>query len=240
MKWLSEEIKVSCIGLTSHRHYSRNWEATYQEYVEQEWNFDWLIFTGAWVEFIPEDEIEFSSELRELIHKSQDEVFSCIYSCWSSHFASSELLWVHKRLDYKKKIFWVFSHEVTQPENPLCNNLPPNFIAPHSRFWDISVSEISKSSQTEVLVKCYTNNSFLLATNQKWRNIFIQWHPEYHLEDLQWEYERDAWFNSETQVPENYFIWNTWGPIMQDWSIHFRVFMKNWIDLVKKRKESVN
>lgn len=99
---------------------------------------------------------------------------------------------------------------------------------------------MSIASQTEVLVKCKTNDSFLLAANQNWKNIFIQWHPEYYLEDLQREYERDAWINPETQIPENYFISNTWNPIIQDWSIHFRVFMINWIDLVKKRKESVN
>lgn len=64
--WVSEEIKISCIGLTSHRHYSRNWEATYREHVEQEWNFDWLIFTGAWVEFIPEERLNFQMNLGNL------------------------------------------------------------------------------------------------------------------------------------------------------------------------------
>lgn len=165
--------------------------------------FDGLIITGAPVERLPFEEVDYWEELKEIMEWSNTNVFSTLHICWAAQAG----LYYHYNIPkylLDKKMFGVFSHTVLDEKAELTRGLSDNFYAPHSRHTEVRRADIEKVPQLEILSESDEAGIFIVATRDS-RKIFITGHLEYDRNTLKDEYLRDLMKGEEIDIPKNYF-----------------------------------
>ena len=174
---------------------------TFDEIKER--NFDGMVITGAPVEHLKFEEVEYWEELCTIMEWSKTHVTSTFHICWAAQAA----LYYHyginkKRLD--KKLFGIFPHIVEHKGSILFRGFDDSFMVPHSRHTTVLREDIEQVSELKILASSEEAGIYAVSTD-KGRQIFITGHSEYDADTLNKEYLRDKNAGLPIEIPVNYF-----------------------------------
>jgi homoserine O-succinyltransferase len=191
--------------------------------------WDGMIITGAPVEQMPFEEVDYWQELCTIMEWSKTHVTSTLHICWGAqagmyyHFGLEKVM-------LKEKLFGVFEHKVLNRKIPLVRGFDDYFMIPHSRHTTIRPEDIHNCKELTVLAES-EEAGVLLAITEEGRQIFVMGHPEYDRMTLSKEYFRDKEKGLPIKLPKNYFPDDddTKKPKLQ-WRAHSNNLYTNWLN----------
>ena len=191
--------------------------------------FDGLIITGAPVEQIEFEEVDYWQELCEVMEWSKTNVTSTFHICWGAQAG----LYYHFGLKKKmldKKLSGIYRHRVMKRREPLVRGFDDEFYAPHSRYTEVSAEDIHNCPDLKVLAESDEAGVFLCMAGDG-RQIFVTGHPEYDRYTLDYEYKRDTARNLNPDIPVNYYPDNNPEnkPLLL-WRSHSMNLYSNWLN----------
>ena len=191
--------------------------------------FDGIILTGAPVEKLPYEQVDYWSELCEIFEFAKTNVYSSMFICWGAQAG----LYYHYDIDkhiLDDKVFGIFEHKVLRPHNPLVRGFDEIFYAPHSRHTEVRREDIQKTPELRILADSPEVGPHIIST-ENGRQIFIMGHQEYDKGTLAGEYMRDINKGMKIDVPKNYFRNdNPDGEILFRWRSHASLLFSNWLN----------
>ena len=191
--------------------------------------FDGMIITGAPVERLPFEEVEYWAELCEIMEWSKKNVFSTIHICWAAQAALYHYYGIQKHV-LKDKLSGIFAHKVNNPSATLTRGLNDMFYAPHSRHTEVRKEDILKVDELEILSESEKAGPFIISTEDG-RKIFVTGHLEYDTDTLQQEYVRDFNKGMNPLIPENYYPnGDTQSEPVNTWRSNANLFYGNWLN----------
>ncbi len=191
--------------------------------------FDGMIITGAPVEKMPFEEVEYWNELCEIMEWSKTNVHCTFHICWGAQAGLYYHYGVNKTpLD--KKLFGVFKHKIEYKNTMLFRGYDDTFMAPHSRHTTVLREEIEKVPELQILASSEKAGVYAVK-NQQSRQFFVFGHSEYDRDTLKKEYLRDKNAGLEIEVPENYFPDDddTKEPVVS-WKASANLLFSNWMN----------
>lgn len=191
--------------------------------------FDGLIITGAPVELLEFEDVDYWDELKQIMDWSKTNVYSTLHICWGAQAGLYHHYGVPK-YELQEKMFGVFRHSIDEPGHSLLRGFDDTFFAPHSRHTETRVEDIHKVDELVVLSQSVDAGLYMVATKDG-RQIFVTGHCEYDPLTLKTEYERDVRMQRPIQVPANYFPDNNPDkqPFVQ-WRGHANLLYFNWLN----------
>ncbi len=192
-------------------------------------NFDGMIITGAPVEKLNFEDVDYWNELTEIMEWSRDHVTSTLYICWAAQAGLYHHYNIPKHV-VKEKIFGVFNHRVINKQIPLVRGFDDEFVAPHSRYSTAEREDIDKVPELQILAESEEAGVYI-ATSTDGKEIFVSGHSEYDPCALKREYERDLQKGIQIQIPQNYFPNDdpTRQPLAR-WTSHANMLFSNWLN----------
>jgi len=192
-------------------------------------NFDGLIITGAPIEQMPFEEVEYWDELCEIMEWSKTHVFSTFHICWGAQAG----LYYHygiPKVDLPEKLFGVFPHRVENRKSMLMRGFDEEFFVPHSRHTTVLREDIEKCKELEILSYSDAAGVYAMVADGG-RQVFITGHSEYDALTLKAEYDRDKNKGLDIKVPVNYFPNDddSKTPIVR-WRSHASLLYQNWLN----------
>ncbi|HET9655361.1 MAG TPA: homoserine O-succinyltransferase [Kineosporiaceae bacterium] len=227
------QVQITLLQMGSHE--SRNtpaehlqaFYATFDQVRDEK--FDGLVVTGAPVELLPFEEVDYWDELRELMDWSTEHVFSALHVCWGAQAALYHHYGVPK-YELPQKMFGVFEHRVRQPHSPVLSGFDEVFPAPHSRHTEVRAADIEAADGLVLLADSPEAGVYLVGSEDG-RQLFVTGHPEYDRGTLQAEYERDVTRGLPIEVPRNYFPGDDPArPPRMTWRSHAFLLYANWLN----------
>jgi homoserine O-succinyltransferase len=191
--------------------------------------FDALIVTGAPVEHLDFEEVDYWHELEDIMDWGFSNVFSLCYICWGAQAALYHQFGIPK-CPLPAKQFGVFPHRVVEKNVKLLRGFDDVFYVPHSRHTETRRSDVEKIPQLKILAESDDAGVYIVAS-QDGRQIFITGHSEYDPLTLEKEYERDVKAGLPISVPRNYYPNDdpTQAPLVR-WRAHANLLFANWIN----------
>lgn len=191
--------------------------------------YDGLIITGAPVEQMPFEEVDYWEELKEIMDWSVTNVTSTLHICWGAQAALYHHFGIQK-IALPEKLFGIYHHRVLHRRNPLVRGFDDIFCAPHSRHTTVSPEEVHSREGLTVLAESDTAGILLCMTNDG-KQIFLMGHPEYDRYTLDKEYKRDMSKNLPIHIPFNYYPGDDpeQKPALQ-WRSHCNMLYSNWLN----------
>lgn len=191
--------------------------------------FDGMVITGAPVENMPFEEVDYWPELCEIMEWSKTNVHSTFHICWGAQAG----LYYHygiPKYPLKEKMFGVFEHKADYKRSILLRGFDDTFWAPHSRHTTILREDIEAVPELKILASSEKAGIYALM-NDRGRQIFVTGHSEYDADTLQREYLRDKNLGLPIRVPENYFPDDddTKPPVVR-WRSHANLLFSNWLN----------
>ena len=191
--------------------------------------FDGMVITGAPVELLPFEEVDYWDELCEIMEWSRTNVHSTFHICWGAQAG----LYYHygvKKVPLEKKMFGVFPHTVERKSSILFRGFDDVFMVPHSRHTTILREDVERVQQLKILATSEEAGIYAMATDQG-RQVFITGHSEYDADTLEKEYRRDKDAGLPIEVPKNYYPNDddTRPPLMS-WRAHANLLYSNWLN----------
>ena len=203
------QVEVDMIRLATHRYKNTPMSYLLKNYLPfyqiRQKNYDGLIITGAPVERLGFEEVDYWNELSEVFEWSKTHVTSTLYLCWAAQAG----LYYHfgvQKYELEKKLSGIYRHTVTDTSSELVRGFDRNFYAPHSRYTGISAEDISKNERLSVVAVSEKTGPYIVTDGCN--DFFINGHPEYDLYRLAEEYIRDTDRGLSPDIPENYFPGN--------------------------------
>ena len=191
--------------------------------------YDGFIITGAPVETMPFEEVEYWKELTEIMDWTKTHVHSTLHICWGAQAG----LYYHygiKKYTLPEKLFGVFPHVVERRSSMLMRGFDDVFMVPHSRHTTIRREEVEACKELKLLASSPQAGVYAMAT-EGGRQIFITGHSEYDTNTLQKEYLRDKAAGLPIHVPENYFPNDDdTQPPQATWRSHANLLYQNWLN----------
>ena len=191
--------------------------------------FDGLIITGAPVENLEFDDVDYWDELCEIMAWSKKNVYSTLHICWAAQAG----LYYHyniKKYPLPEKMSGVFSHRNLMPEHPLLRGFDEEFSAPHSRHTEVRRCDIEASGKLDILAESDEAGIYIVASKKR-RLFYVTGHSEYDAETLALEYKRDLSRGLEPKLPRHYFPDDdpTKTP-KNTWRAHAHLLFSNWLN----------
>jgi homoserine O-succinyltransferase len=227
------QVDVTLLNMSSHE--SKNTPEAHllahYVYFDQVRNmkFDGLVITGAPVENLPFEDVDYWSELQEIFDWSETHVYSTFNICWA---AQAGLYHRHGVPKYPlpAKMFGVFQHQILSPHEALLRGFDDTFYAPHSRHTEIRRSDIERHSAVDILSESDEAGVYIVASNDR-RHFYITGHSEYDPLTLKSEYDRDVQKGLPIEVPRNYYPNNDpTQPPQVRWRGHAHLLFSNWLN----------
>ena len=191
--------------------------------------FDGLIITGAPVENLKFEEVNYWEELKEIMKWSKKNVTSTLHICWAAQAG----LYYHygiKKYLLEEKMFGVFEH--IKPKHPyrLLRGFDDTYYVPHSRHTEVRKSEITKIPNLEIISESAESGVYIVKSRGG-KQFFITGHSEYDQNTLKKEYDRDVKKGMKIDVPKNYYPNNdpTKKPLVK-WRAHAHLLFANWMN----------
>jgi len=229
----SLQIEITLLSMASHasantsREYLDAFYRTFESVKNQK--FDGLIITGAPVENMPFEEVDYWQELVRIMDWSRSHVYSTLNICWGSQAALYHQFGIGKhKLD--EKVFGIFEHRVLNQHHKLVRGFDESFRAPHSRHTTIHKEDILQIPELEILAESDEAGVFLVASRDG-RSVYVSGHAEYDAETLSLEYKRDIAKGMKIDVPKNYYPDNDPSRIPPvSWRAHANLLFVNWLN----------
>ena len=165
--------------------------------------FDGMIITGAPIELMAFEEVDYWEELVKIMEWGDEHVTSTMYQCWGAQAALYHFHGINKYL-LPAKLSGLYEHRVNKRKTPLVRGFDDVFLAPHSRYTEVRLSELYEHPDIVVLAES-DEAGFLLGMSEDGRKIFVQGHPEYDRITLDQEYHRDLAKGIAPAIPKNYY-----------------------------------
>ena len=227
------QVEITLLQTASHvaKHTpAEHMEAFYKCFDDvKDEKFDGLIITGAPVEELPFEAVDYWPELCRVMEWSKTHVFSTLHICWAAQAALYHHYGVPKfKLD--KKLFGVFEHTVLDFKHPLLRGFDEEFLAPHSRHTEVRTSDIEQEKRLQILATSEKAGAFIIAAKDR-NMFFVTGHAEYDNDTLSREYFRDVNKGLDIDVPYNYFPDN--DPEKRPpnrWRGHAHLMFSNWLN----------
>ena len=228
-------IQVDITFVCVESHVSKNTPAShlnqfYSKFSEiKDKKFYGLNNTGAPVEHMPNEELNYWEELKEIMDWSDRNVTSTFHSCWGA-YAGLYYRYGIDKIPLEKKMFGIFEHQVIHRKVPLVRGFDDIFLAPHSRHVGISREEIEQNPVLTILADSETAGPFIII-GEEGKHIFVTGHPEYDRNTLDNEYKRDLGKGLPIQIPYNYYPEDNPenGPVLT-WRGHGNLLYTNWLN----------
>ncbi|MCD7817711.1 MAG: homoserine O-succinyltransferase [Lachnospiraceae bacterium] len=227
------QVEVTFMKVSSHESRNTSMSHLNKFYVEfsdiRDHRFDGMIITGAPVEMMEFEEVDYWKELTEIMEWTGTHVTSTIYLCWAAQAGLYYHYGLQKRL-LEKKMFGLFWHRVKNRKIPLVRGFDDMFLAPHSRHTEVPIEEIRKVKEITILAESDEARMFL-AMADGGRKIFVMGHPEYDRVTLDDEYHRDLDKNLPIDIPKNYYTNDDPAnkPLLM-WRSHANNLYTNWLN----------
>ncbi|MBK1697416.1 homoserine O-succinyltransferase [Rhodovibrio salinarum] len=190
--------------------------------------FDALVITGSPVEQLPFENVDYWSELREILEWSSSNVFRRLHLCWAAQAGLYLQHGIDKRV-FPEKLFGVFPQQVLANRELLLRGFPDRFWCPVSRYADVAREDILASPDLDILADSEESGVCLVADRQG-RDVYMLNHLEYDTETLGMEYHRDRNAGRATGVPKNYFPNDDPNqPPINSWRPFAYLFFSNWM-----------
>ena len=191
--------------------------------------FDGMIVTGAPVEDISFEEVDYWDEICEIFDWADTHVTSTLHICWAAQAGLYHYYGINKK-SLPQKLFGIYEHRVANRKIPLVRGFDDLFLAPHSRHTETPAEEIHACKELTVLAESPVAGVFL-AIAEEGKKIFVTGHPEYDRYTLRNEYRRDLDKGLPIQIPYNYFPDNDpeQKPLLQ-WRSHSNNLYSNWLN----------
>ena len=201
------QIEVELLQTASHE--SKNVSAehletfytTFEEVRER--TYDGLIITGAPVELLDFEDVDYWDELTAIVEWSKTNVHSTFHICWGAQAGIYYHYGVPK-YELPKKMFGVFNHKVVKPHSPLVRGFDDTFMAPHSRYTEVHAEDIEAHPDLELIAVSDVAGVYIAKSTDS-SNFFVFGHPEYDAATLKAEYDRDIARGLDMHVPANYY-----------------------------------
>lgn len=191
--------------------------------------FDGMIITGAPVEELPFESVDYWDELCAVMQFSKTHVYSSLHICWGAQAALYYHYGVRKRR-MPAKVFGVFEHRVMRPKCPLMRGFDESFYAPHSRYTEAVPEDICAHKELRILAQSEEAGLHMIMTDSG-RQIFVCGHMEYDKDTLRKEYERDVAKGLLIAPPQHYFVDD--DPAKEAvfrWRSHANLLFSNWLN----------
>ncbi len=227
------QVDVTLVTVKSHVSQNTSMSHLNQFYVNFEEirnrTFDGFIITGAPVEQMEFEEVDYWDELCEIMEWTREHVTSTIHICWGAQAALYHYFGLQKEL-LPEKLFGIYEHRVLNRKIPLVRGFDDYFMAPHSRHTTVPAEAIHHCGELTVLAESDEAGVFLAYANNG-KQIFIMGHPEYDRVTLDKEYHRDLDKGLPIRVPKNYYPNDDASvrPNLQ-WRSHSNNLYTNWIN----------
>jgi homoserine O-succinyltransferase/O-acetyltransferase len=227
------QTNITLIHPKSHnsKNTSKDHLGSFYKYFEnvKDRKFDGLIITGAPVENLEFEEVDYWGELKEIMEWSKHNVFSTFHICWASQAG----LYYHygvKKYPLAEKMFGVFLHTHIRKHVKLLRGFDEIFYVPHSRHTEVRRKDIEKISDLEILSES-TESGVYLVGRKDGKQFFITGHSEYDALTLKKEYDRDVAKGLDIKIPKNYYADNNPSkePIVS-WKAHANLLFCNWLN----------
>ncbi|NMH64530.1 homoserine O-acetyltransferase MetA [Shewanella salipaludis] len=192
-------------------------------------NYDGLIITGAPLGQVEFEDVSYWDHIREIIDWSQRHVTSVLFLCWAAHAGLFHLYGLNRTV-LEKKRSGVYNHKRTSEHFPLLRGFDDEFFAPHSRFAEMSLTQLRQHPDLQVLAESDQAGAYLVLSKNN-RNLFVMGHPEYHKSTLNDEYHRDLAAGLAPQIPQNYYPGDDAAkPPVARWHSHGSLLISNWLN----------
>lgn len=227
------QVEMELLMMSSHKSKNTSEEhmlAFYKTFDEiKDRNFDGMVITGAPVEHMPFEEVDFWDELCEIMEWSKSHVTSTFHICWGAQAG----LYYHYGIDkhqMEDKLFGIFEHYVTHKGSILFRGFDDTFMVPHSRHTTVTKEDIEAVKELKILSMSEVAGVYAVATD-KGKQIFITGHSEYDADTLEREYLRDKNAGLKIDLPVNYYPDNddTKRPV-NTWRSHANLLYSNWLN----------
>jgi len=191
--------------------------------------FDGLIITGAPIELLDFEDVNYWNELCEIMEWSKTHVYSTFHICWAAQAG----LYYHygiPKYELKDKLSGIFEHRPTTLFHPLTRGFDDVFYAPHSRHSEVRREDIEKITELEILAESKDAGLYIIKSKDD-RQIFVTGHCEYDPLTLKAEYDRDIAKGMDIKIPKNYFPDD--DPSKQPltkWRGHANLLFSNWLN----------
>ena len=227
------QIDISLVHMEN--HVSKNTDKSHLDkfYITSEelfkTRFDGMIVTGAPVEQLPFEEVDYWNELCKIMDYAKENVFCTLYICWGAMAGLYHLYNIDKHV-VEKKYSGIFYSKLLNPKEPLMRGFDDWFPVPTSRYTYIKTEDVLADDRLELLA--FSNETGLtMAKSKDNRSIFMTGHLEYDPETLANEYKRDLDKGINPSLPENYFTDNNpEKPIVSKWRSSAHRFYSNWLN----------
>jgi len=191
--------------------------------------FDGMVITGAPVENMPFEKVNYWDELTKIMEWSKDHVHSTFHICWGAQAG----LYYHYGINKKQlpeKLFGVFPHKADYKHAILLRGFDDEFWVPHSRHTTIDRADIEATPGLKILASSEDAGVYIVM-NKEGRQIFVTGHSEYDPDTLEREYLRDKYLGLPIQVPKNYYPDDddSRAPIVR-WRGHGNLLYSNWLN----------
>ena len=227
------QIEIDLLQTTTHKSKNVSEEhmlAFYQSFDDIKDNkYDGMIITGAPVEDMEFEEVDYWEELCKIMEWSKDNVQSTFHICWGAQAG----LYYHygiKKYKLKEKMFGVYKHKLITPKSRLFRGFDEEFYVPHSRHTTVRAEDIEKNPNLKIMAVSDEAGVYVVG-DKEGTQFFVMGHSEYDADTLAQEYFRDVNKGLDIKVPVNYFPNDdpTKKPILK-WRAHSNLIYSNWLN----------
>lgn len=191
--------------------------------------FDGMIITGAPIEHLEFEDVEYWNEISKIFAWADTHVTSTMYICWAAQAG----LYYHygvPKYQLPKKMFGIFQQHTLQPQIPLFRGFDDVFYMPHSRHTEVRREDIEKHNELEIVAES-PDSGVSIVMARGGRQIFVTGHMEYSPYTLDSEYRRDLGKRDDVDMPKNYYRDNDPQKAPNvTWRAHANLLFSNWIN----------
>jgi homoserine O-succinyltransferase len=191
--------------------------------------YDGLIITGAPVENLEFEAVDYWNDLKEVMEWTKTNVTNTLHICWGAQ-AGMYYHYGIKKYPIGKKLFGVFEHHVMDPKMLLFRGFDDVFVTPHSRYTENRLEDIEKCGQLKIAAWSEKAGVHVVVSKDN-RQVFVTGHFEYNANTLKNEYDRDVAKGLDIAIPENYYPGNdpSKKPMVK-WRANANLFFINWLN----------
>ena len=228
-------LQVDVTFLNVKSHISQNTSAshlnkfyTFYDEIKNE-KFDGLIITGAPVEQLAFEDVDYWDELCQIFEWSKKNVTSTLHICWGAQAGLYYHFGLEKK-ELKEKITGIYRHRVKNRKEPLVRGFDDEFYAPHSRYTEVSKEDVENCDKLKILAESDEAGVFI-CISEGGKQVFVTGHPEYDRYTLDSEYKRDMGKGLNPKIPYNYYPDDNPKnrPLLQ-WRSHSINLYSNWLN----------
>lgn len=227
------QVNISFIRTVSHKAKNASQSHLERFYTDfdsiKDRKWDGLIITGAPVETMEFEEVEYWDELTKIMDWSKDNVTSTLHICWGAQAGLYYRYGVGK-IRLEKKFSGVYKHYTFHKRTPLVRGFDDSFLVPQSRYTGVDKEAIVNNPLLEIVAESKITGPYLIIAEEG-KNIFVTGHPEYDTITLDQEYKRDLAKGINPDIPVNYYPDdNPENKPIKSWRCHANTLYTNWLN----------